>query len=85
MRQRIEDLGRLLVLLERVLDHNLFEKMDEFRPKDFLDIFHKWPSEKQDDWIHQTGYEIRSLKDEIAECWSIARGDDYLNETHPGD
>ena len=50
MRQRIEDLGRLAVLLKHLLDHQLFNK--EFlpgRPKDYDEWFERLSEDKKDE------------------------------------
>ena len=81
MRQRVEDLGRLAVLLEHLLDHQLFQ--DEFlprRPKDYAEWFGQLSEDKKDEVLSSWAYGIENLKEQIYEMLEIAKGTDSLNE-----
>lgn len=81
MRQRIEDLGRLAVMLQNLLDHGLFE--EEFAPrrnKDYAEWFEHLSSDKKDDVLHEWVYGIDNIKEKIYQMLSIAEGTDPLNE-----
>lgn len=79
MRQRIEDLGRLAVMLKNLLDNELFEQRD-VRNKDYCTWFNDQTEERRDDIIHGMVYKIDSAKDKIYDMISIAEGSDCLNE-----
>ena len=83
MRQRIEDLGRIAVMLDNLLEHDFFEKFKnlQVRPKDFLDWFDVQDQDFKDTFIHSIGYTCESLSSAIYEIREIARGEDVLNGT----
>ena len=74
-KQRIEDLGRLSILLDRISDNELFD-LYEKRPKDFSEWFENLPKEQKDDILHEMAYRIRQVHDDLCECVVIARGDE---------
>jgi hypothetical protein len=78
MRERIEDLGRLCVMTEKLLDHQLFHLIT-CREKDFLDVFEEMKEEQRDDLLHSMAYGISGVRDELYEMLSIAKGNDPLN------
>jgi hypothetical protein len=81
MRQRVEDLGRLAVLLRNLLDHQLFdENLLPRRPKDYLDWFNELSDDRKDEVLRSWVYGIDNLKDKLYEMLSIAEGTDLLNE-----
>lgn len=76
-RERLEDLGRIRVLLEYIGELNLFEiKPSSVRNKDFVDWFREQPEDNQDDILHNLIYRIDELNEKISECICIARGHD---------
>ena len=79
MRQRIEDLGRLAVLLDKALNLPVWE-LFHGRNKDFVEYFEGLEPEKKWDLLHDFIYGLDHLKDELNECLSIANGWDMLNE-----
>ena len=82
MRQRIEDLGRLAVLLKDILDKNgLFEMIDN-SPKRWLEKFEVLPIHHQEDILHEIAYAIESLEGRLYECLAIAEATDTLNSYH---
>jgi DNA-binding transcriptional regulator GbsR (MarR family) len=81
MRERVEDLGRLSVLIRNLLDHQLFE--DNFVPgrrKDYAEWFAQLSEDKKDDVLHEWVYGIDNIKDKLYEMLDIAEGTDPLNE-----
>jgi len=81
MRQRVEDLGRLAVLIQNLLDHQLFDEGSlPRRPKDYWEWFTSLSEDKQVDVLHSWAYGIDNLKEKLYEMLSIAEGTDVLNE-----
>lgn len=83
MRERIEDLGRLTVLLDNAADHEIFDTMENFcqRPKDFTWLFSECKDEeKKDELLHNLAYGLDSLRNAIYDMLSIAKGWDPLND-----
>lgn len=78
-RQRIEDLGRLSVLLDDLLEDNLFDNVPH-SAKRFPEWFWSIKQEDQRDCINSLGYAIVRVKEEISKCLDIAEGKDSLNE-----
>jgi len=78
-RLRCEDLGRLAVLLERILELPIWE-LYHGRNKDFVEYFDSLDKEKQWDLLHDFIYGIDNVKDKILDCRSIALGTDDLND-----
>ena len=79
MRQRVEDLGRLSVMIDDILELPVWE-LFHGRNKDFVEYFESLEQEKQWDLLHDFIYGLDRLKDELHECLSIAKGWDILNE-----
>ncbi len=80
MRDRREDLGRILVLAEKLSDHSLFDEKYWYRPKDACDWFEQQDKEKKADVINGIAYGIDTVYSQICEIISIARGQDDLSE-----
>ncbi len=78
MRERIEDIGRLCVMIDKLLEHELFNIIT-CRDKDFVDVFEEMQQEQRDDLLHSIAYGISSVRDELYEMLSIAKGTDPLN------
>jgi len=68
MRERVEDLGRLMVMIDNVLDMKLFDKLEASRIEDIgTDItIQRWM--------------IQTVQDELYNCLEICKGFDYLNQ-----
>lgn len=79
-RNRLEDLGRVMVMLENLLDHPLFENQYWHRPKDANEWFGKQSEEKKDDVIHEIAYALEGFDFKIHDILSICRGTDDLEE-----
>ncbi len=80
MRQRVEDLGRLAVLLDKMIDDPLWEVTSTGRTKDYADNFLNLSKDQQHEIIHKLAYGLRDMKEALYECLHIARGQDPLNE-----
>jgi hypothetical protein len=79
-RERVEDLGKLSIMLKDVLDHSIFENTDSKH------CFETWKVETHDK--EEYGYErgldhifscIRCVRDQLEECLNLAYGDDNEN------
>ena len=68
MRERVEDLGRLMVMIDHIIDMELFEELE------------KQPFEKTGIDVVVPRYNLQDVKDKLYECLSICKGFDYLNE-----
>lgn len=82
-RERIEDLGRLAVMLRHLLDHDLMNGDIRFhpgRPKDCIEWFCQKTEDQKDDILTKWCYGFESIRDELYEMLSIAEGTDPLNE-----
>ncbi len=83
MRHRVEDLGRLAVLIRNLLDHPLFqESFLPGRPKDYWEWFSELPEEKKNDVLHAWVYGIENISEKLYEMLEIAEGTDRLNEVN---
>ena len=87
MRQRVEDLGRLSILIRSLLDHELFEDgiRRPRRPKDYAEWFESQTDDQKDDILRAWAYGIENISEKLYEMLSIAEGTDMLNETTPVD
>lgn len=78
-KERLEDLGILLVKIENIMEHDLFDCIENIgcnRPKDFIDVFDTLNEDQKEDFLHSLAYNISSVNDMLAECWCIAKGND---------
>lgn len=80
MRERVEDLGRISVMIDMMLEAELWD-IYAGRNKDFTDYFGGLDQEKQDDLLHNLIYGLSHVKDKLYEVASIADGRDSLNES----
>lgn len=80
MRHRLEDLGRCLVLVEKLRDHDLLNDVYWRRAKDACQWFDSQVPEKKDEVIHEIAYGIEQIKTELSDIVSILRATDYLSE-----
>ena len=78
MRERVEDLGRLLVLLDNMYEMEVFGKLGD-RPKTAVDKFFQLDSSEQEDAIRSVAYGLESIREKVLECYEICKGEDYLN------
>lgn len=83
MRQRIEDLGRLAVMLRNVLEQDLFSDnfhIKPLRPKDATEWFLAKTEEEKLEIISNWAYSIEAIEHKIYDMLDIAEGTDLLNE-----
>ena len=77
MRERIEDLGRIAVLLDQVFNSEVWEIFKYKRPKDAWQIFQELPEEKKEELISSLAYGMRDMESDLSNIYQIARfGDD---------
>lgn len=75
-RSRVEDLGRLMVMLDQITDSALFSLQ---RAGEFV-AFYK----DSEDKLYDLHHEIELMKEKIYECLEIAQGEDRFNEEIDG-
>ncbi len=75
-KERIEDLGKLSVLLKELFDDDIFQERYWRRPKDSYEAFASLNEEQKDECIGTIAYGIERLRENIAECMQIADGDE---------
>lgn len=83
MRQRLEDLGRLSVLIRNLLDHQLLTDRGDLRPsrpKDYDEWFASKTDDQKDDILRAWAYGIEDISNQLYDMLSIAEGTDPLNE-----
>ncbi len=80
MRQRVEDLGRLSVLLRDLLDHNLFSnEFNPHRPKDCDEWFSSQTEDRKDSILEAWVHGLSDFKEKLYLMLLIAEGSDELN------
>lgn len=77
-------LGRVLVLLEKLYDRDIFEERYWSRPKEATEWFFRQTKDKQDDVVHEIAYGLEGVIHELAEIISICRGHDDISERENG-
>lgn len=81
MRHRLEDLGRLTVILDTLSDHDLFSDFEQFgKHHTFEQWLNKQDEEKRSDYLYTIMYQIRYIHDKLCECVCIGKGLDSLAE-----
>lgn len=81
MRQRVEDLGRLAVMLRNLLDHKLFDRDSlPCRSKDYWEWFSQLSEDRKSEVLYSWVYGIESISESLCEMLDIAEGTDPLNE-----
>lgn len=78
-RERVEDLGKLSIMLDNILDHEIFENTMWHRAKDSHDIFFSLDENTQSESIRNFAYGLDYIKEKIYECLSIANGQSESN------
>jgi hypothetical protein len=76
MKNRLEDLGKLSILLRYLFDHEIFDIFDETRSKDACEWFTALSDDRKMEIIHALAYGLSDLKDKVAECFVIADGEE---------
>ncbi len=74
MRNRIEDLGRVFVKIDNLLDEKIFQELDneeQFANRLFQD----------EDLCAEMYQNLLATKEALFECLDILKGEDYLNRS----
>ena len=79
MRMRIEDLGRISVLIDNILDLDVFE-LYSGRDKDFEDFFGSLEKDEKSNLLHKLIYGLSEVRNNLYIISSVANGFDSLNE-----
>lgn len=68
----------MLEKLTSLMDDDVFDLVNNLgcRKKDFEDYFYTLDKEKQGDLLHKIAYGLESASHKLADCWSVAKGDD---------
>jgi hypothetical protein len=72
-KERIEDLGRLAVMLRKIFHNDIFYKFP--CSKYAVEKMREMTEERRDDFIHEIADGIEEVHDRISECLCIADGD----------
>lgn len=81
MRERIEDLGRISVMVSNLCETEIFELLGN-RAKYACDMFFdERTDEQREEIIHKMAYGLEELHSKLYECLSIANGTDDLNSS----
>ena len=83
MRKRIEDLGRICVMIDDILDLDVWD-LYSGRKKDFTEYFEDLCEQDRDDLLHNLIYGLEGVKDKLYKVSEIAEGTDRLNECNEG-
>lgn len=76
-KERVEDLGRLLELINASLEDNeIFRTMNRWRPKDFSTAFYSLTQVEQMNLLSDIAYGIQGIKESLYEFLTIASGDE---------
>lgn len=78
MRERVEDLGRISVLVKNVLESDIFD-LYEGRNKDFYDYFMRLSDDEKEELLRKIIYGFEDLRDKLNAVSDIADGCDILN------
>ena len=78
MRERVEDLGRIAVMVDGVLEMDFFEE-SYVRPKDFCEWFYAQTDAKRWEILVTFIYGRDKLNELLYDIREIARGEDPLN------
>ena len=79
MRERVEDLGRIAILLDKVLELDVFS-IYQGREKDFVEHFYSLSKDDQDDMLHKLIYGLSGIEEDIGKIYEIAMGWDIANQ-----
>ena len=79
MRSRIEDLGRIAVMLDNILELEFWDAYSG-RRKDFMEYFYALGVEQQQDLLHTLIYGMETAKEKIYEVSAVAWGTDSFND-----
>lgn len=83
MRNRLEDLGKICILLENLMEKELFKAFD-CRSKDSIEYFRNLPPEVQDELIRSLAYGIENVQSDLYRIQEIAEGTTPTDDCHFG-
>lgn len=76
MRERLEDLGRIAVKIENLLEVDLFdEDIRPIRPKDVFSWFSSLDEEGKDKALRRWAYGVEDVSNALYEILAIANGE----------
>ena len=78
VRERVEDLGRIAVMVDVVLEEQLFERVCV--PKRYAEWFLGQTAEVQEKELREYAYGVERVSELLYKIQEIARGEDALNE-----
>lgn len=78
MRERVEDLGRIAVMIENLLEDEFFDRYCH-RPKDFFYLFQLESDDEKESLIRHFAYGRETVSNRLNDMLSIALGEDNLN------
>ncbi len=83
MRKRSEDLGRLSVMIDGIIEHDLFEKFDNYSKHFTLEeeLQKRESDEARSDALWMIQAQVHHVKELLYACLEIAQGEDRLNRT----
>lgn len=79
MRSRLEDLGRIMILVENLIDLEVWDAFND-KPKRSPEWFKSLSEEQRDDAIRKIAYGMESVKEHLYKVLEICQGQDYLNQ-----
>ena len=79
--RRLEDLGKISILLDAVLENSLFDNI-QHGAKRWPEWFWARTIEEQHDIIHSIGCGISDVQEELLRCLEIAEGSHHVEEVH---
>jgi len=77
-RDRLEDLGRLAVIIDNILDHEIFTE-ERMMAADFENWFQSQSPEKRQSVLDRLARAIPEIEQKLEEAVKIAKGIDALN------
>ena len=75
MKERIEDLGRIAVMLDNVITSEVFDIYSYGRCKDYDMWWESLSDEKKDDALRAFVYGLSDLREKLYEILEVANGD----------
>lgn len=79
MRDRREDLGRLAVILDNVLENEIFQEDRSFISESYSSWFFSQTDEKRDEILGRMTLELDNIESQLMIARAIALGIDELN------
>ena len=77
-RDRLEDLGRLTVMIDNIMEHEIFSE-ERMMAKDFPDWFCSQCPQKREEILNRFACGIQDVENQLQKALEIAKGIDKLN------